>query len=135
MALCNYMKTDEINELAGLSQKSPVLAAGMLLSLLSLAGVPPLAGFFGKFYLLLAAVKSGLFWLALVGVLNVITSLYYYLKIIKVMYVDKPINDIPFHITSPQKAIQYFSMLGILALGIYQGPLVKFAEAAFSKLF
>ena len=131
VALSNYLKTDEIKELAGLSQKSPVLAAGMLLSLLSLAGVPPLAGFFAKFYLLFAAIKSDLLWLALVGVLNVITSLYYYLKIVKVMYIDKPINDAPFHVTAPQKAMQYFSMFGILALGIYQGPFVKLAELAF----
>jgi len=131
IALCNYLKTDNINELAGLSQKSPVLAAGMLLSLLSLAGVPPLAGFFAKFYLLFAAIKGGLFWLALIGVLNVITSLYYYLKIVKVMYMDGPANEIPFHITPQQKAMQYFSMFGILALGIYQAPFVRLAELAF----
>jgi len=131
VALSSYLKTDNINELAGLSQKSPVLAAGMLLSLLSLAGVPPLAGFFAKFYLLFAAIKGGLFWLALIGVLNVITSLYYYLKIVKVMYMDKPMNEISFHITPQQKAMQYFSMFGILALGIYQAPFVKLVELAF----
>ncbi len=135
VALSNYLKTDHINELAGLSQRSPVLAAGMLIALLSLAGVPPLAGFFAKFYLLLAAVKGDLFWLALIGVLNVITSLYYYLKIVKVMYMNKPVSDLPFHITARQKAMQYFSMFGILTLGIYQGPFVKLAQAAFTKVF
>lgn len=135
VALSHYLKTDNINELAGLSQKSPVLAAGMLLSLLSLAGVPPLAGFFAKFYLLLAAIKEGLFWLALIGVLNIITSLYYYLKIVKVMYMDGPTNEMPFHITPQQKAMQYFSMFGILTLGIYQAPFVKLAELAFLNVF
>ena len=134
IALSNYTKTDEISELAGLSQKSPLLAAGMLLSLLSLAGVPPLAGFFAKFFLLWTAVKSGLLWLALVGVLNVITSLYYYLKIVKVMYIDKPINLKPLYIPLDQKIIQYSSMLGILALGVYQGPFVKLAHAAIANL-
>lgn len=132
VALSKYLKTDEISEFAGLSQKSPILAAGMLLSLLSLAGLPPLAGFFAKFYLLWASVKADLLWLTVVGVLNVITSLYYYLKIVKVMYVDKPINQIPIRVSVDQKVIQYLCIFGILALGIYQGPFVRLAELAFA---
>ncbi len=132
-ALSGQMKTYEINELAGLSEKSPILAAGMLISLLSLAGVPPLAGFFAKFYLLLATVKSGFFWLAVIGALNVITSLYYYLKIIKVIYIDKPTHQIPYNISFDQKAMQYFSIFALLFLGIYQGPFVQLAKLAFSN--
>ena len=134
LALSNYLKSDEISEFAGLSQRSPLLAAGMLLSLLSLAGVPPLAGFFAKFYLLWSGVKAGLLWLALIGVLNVITSLYYYLKIVKVMYIDKPANPSPIVVCLDQRVMQYVSIFGILLLGIYQGPFVRLAEAAFANL-
>ena len=134
VALTNYLKTDEISEFAGLSQRSPLLAAGMLLSLFSLAGVPPMAGFFAKFYLLWAAVKSGLGWLALIGVLNVITSLYYYLKIVKVMYVDKPLNPNPIHVPLDQKIMQYISIFGILLLGIYQDPFIRLTHAAVTNL-
>lgn len=131
VAVSKYLKKDEISELAGLSQRSPVLAAGMLLALLSLAGVPPLGGFFAKFYLLWAAVESKLYWLALIGVLNVITSLYFYLKVVKVMYLDKPSDPVALHVPLHQKAMQYFAIAGILALGIWQGPFVELARAAF----
>ncbi len=134
LALSNHVKSDEISEFAGLSQRSPLLAAGMLLSLLSLAGVPPLVGFFAKFYLLWSSVKAGLLWLALIGVLNVITSLYYYLKIIKVMYIDKPANLKPLFVSLDQRIMQYLSIFGILLLGIYQGPFVRLAELAISNI-
>ncbi len=133
IALANYMKTDEINELAGLSERSPLLAAGMLISLLSLAGLPPLAGFFAKFYLLWASVKAGFLWLTFVGVLNVITSLYFYLKVVKVMYIDKPRDQVPVRVSLDQRIIQYLCVFAIIVLGVYQGPFVKFAQSAFLK--
>jgi len=134
IAVANHVKTDEIKEYAGLSQKSPLLAAGMLISLLSLAGLPPLVGFFAKFYLLWASVKSGLLWLALIGVINVLTSLFYYLKIVKVMYVDKPADALPLQVAFRQKALQYACIFSIVLLGVYQGPLVRFVEQAFLTL-
>ena len=78
--------------------------------------------------------KAGLLWLALIGVLNVITSLYYYLKIVKVMYIDKPADPSPITISLDQRIMQYVSIFGILLLGIYQGPFVRLAEAAFRNL-
>jgi NADH-quinone oxidoreductase subunit N len=134
VAVSEHCKTDEISEYAGLATRSPLLASAMLLSLLSLAGVPPLAGFFGKFYVLLAGMKAGLLWLVAIGVLNVITSLYYYLKVVKVMYVDKPASAEPLRLSVEQKVIQYVCILGILALGIFQGPFVRLAEQAFVHL-
>ncbi len=125
-------KTDDIREFAGLGQRSPVLAAGMLISLLSLAGVPPLSGFFAKFYILWAGVKSGYLWLVIIGILNVVTSLYYYLKIVKTMYLEKPADLSPLKVTSGQKAMQYFSMLTIVVLGIWPGPFLKLAQEAFA---
>jgi len=104
------------------------------LSLLSLAGAPPLGGFFAKFYILWAGVKAGLLWLVVIGVLNVITSLYYTLKVVKVMYLDKPTSHALVQVTAPQKAFQYFSIFGIIILGIFQGPFVKFLEIVLQNL-
>jgi len=81
--------SETIADLAGLNRRSPWLALAMTIALLSLAGIPPAAGFFGKFFLFNAAVEAGLAWLAIIGVLNSIVALYYYLIVIKVMYVDR----------------------------------------------
>ena len=132
VAVADHFPSDNISDYSGLARRSPLLAATMLLSLLSLAGVPPLAGFFAKFYLLWSAVKSGLLWLALVGILNVITSLYYYLRVVKAMYLEKPWDPAPLHVSRAQRVFQYFALLGILAIGIYQAPFVGFAASAFS---
>lgn len=89
---------EEIKDLAGLNRRSPWLALAITLALLSLAGIPPAAGFFGKFFLFQATVDANLVGLALIAVVNAIIALYYYLVVIKVMYVDvgpdddKPIN-------------------------------------------
>lgn len=81
--------TEEIAQYAGMQRRSPWLAVAMTIGLLSLGGIPPAAGFFGKFFLFQAAVDAKLYGLAIIGVLNSIVALYYYLTIIKVMWVDK----------------------------------------------
>ena len=85
--------SDDIQHFAGLSRRSPRLALAMTIGLLSLAGIPPTAGFFGKFFLFTAAIEAGFTWLALLGVINAIVALYYYLIVIKVMYVDRSEQD------------------------------------------
>ncbi len=133
VGISQSLQKNEIREFSGLSKKSPILAASMLISLMSLAGVPPLAGFFGKFYLLWSTILSGYMWLAVIAVLNVITSLFFYLKIVKAMYVDEPLDPMPIQISFDQKAIQYFVMLGIVLMGIFQGSFVKLAFDAFTS--
>ncbi len=133
VALSQTAKADEVADFAGLSRRSPLLAAGIMLGLLSLAGVPPFAGFFAKFYLLWTGVKAGLLWLVAIGVLNVVTSLFYYLKIVKAMYVDAPADTNPIRLSPDQKIIQYLCIAGIVVLGIWQGPLVRLVEAAFGR--
>lgn len=131
VALAAHLKTDDISELAGLSRRSPLLAAGLMFSLFSLAGVPPLVGFFAKFYILWAGMKAGLLWLVVIGVLNVVTSLYYYLKIVRAAYIDRPAETpVELTLSHSQKAMQYVSLAGIFALGIFQGPFVRLAERA-----
>ncbi len=85
--------SETIADLAGLNRRSPWLALMMTIALLSLGGIPPTAGFFGKFFLFNAAVQADLTWLAIIGVLNAIVALYYYLIVIKVMYVDRSADD------------------------------------------
>jgi NADH-quinone oxidoreductase subunit N len=81
---------EDIKELSGLGQTHPVRAAALSVFMFSMAGIPPLSGFFGKLYVLLAAVNHGLVWLAVIGVTASVVSGYYYLKIVKVMYFDEP---------------------------------------------
>jgi NADH-quinone oxidoreductase subunit N len=85
--------SETIADLAGLNRRSPWLALTLTVALLSLGGIPPTAGFFGKFFLFNAAVEANLTWLAIVGVLNSIVALYYYLVVIKVMYVDRSADE------------------------------------------
>ncbi|MFQ5419261.1 MAG: NADH-quinone oxidoreductase subunit N [Anaerolineae bacterium] len=97
VVVSNMTGADEIDDFRGLSRRNPNLALVMLFALLSLAGIPPTAGFFGKFFLFKSAVDAGLWWLALIGILNAFVALYYYLSVVKVMYLyrsedeDKPI--------------------------------------------
>lgn len=84
---------DDIKDLAGLSRRNPMMALAITIGLLSLAGIPPAAGFFGKFFLFNAAVEANMTWLAVVGVLNAIVALFYYLVVVKVIYVDRSPED------------------------------------------
>jgi NADH-quinone oxidoreductase subunit N len=81
---------EDLSDLAGLSRSHPLLAVVMTVFMFSMAGVPPLAGFFGKLYVFMAAVQAHLFTLAVIGVLTSVVSAYYYIRIIKLMYFDEP---------------------------------------------
>ena len=81
---------EEISDLSGLARTNPALAFFLALLLFSLAGIPPLAGFFAKYYVFLAAIKAGLYGLAVIGVLASVVGAYYYLLIVKIMYFDEP---------------------------------------------
>jgi NADH-quinone oxidoreductase subunit N len=110
--------SETIADLAGLSRRNPWLALMMTLALLSLGGVPPAAGFFGKFFLFNAAIQSNLTWLAVVGVLNAIVSLYYYLVVIKVMYVDRSEDeDKPIPVSRPYVWVLAITSLVVIVLG------------------
>lgn len=130
-----YANSDEICAYAGLSRRSPFLAAAMFLGLLSLAGVPPLSGFFGKFLLLLSAIWEGYLALAVVGAAAVVISLYYYLLIVKTMYVDKPEEASPIPVSLSVRAALWFCMAGMVGIGIWQGPFVGLASAAVKSMF
>jgi NAD(P)H-quinone oxidoreductase subunit 2 len=82
--------TDQITEYSGLYQKDPLLTLGLSLSLLSLGGIPPLAGFFGKIYLFWAGWQAGLYGLVLLGLVTSVVSIYYYIRVVKMMVVKEP---------------------------------------------
>ena len=82
----NY--SEELSDLSGLSKNHPVLSISMLIILFSLAGIPPLAGFFAKFYIFLAVVKQEMYYLAIIGLLSTVVAAFYYLRIIKIIYFD-----------------------------------------------
>jgi NADH-quinone oxidoreductase subunit N len=83
---------ETISDLAGLARTQPLVAAALAIAMFSMAGIPPLAGFFGKLYVFLAAVSAGLYALAVIGVLASVVSAYYYLRIVKIMYFDAPVG-------------------------------------------
>ena len=117
----------------GLSQRSPFLAVAMLLALLSLAGVPPLSGFFGKFLILNALVDKGLMVPAFIGALGVIVSLYFYLLWIKEMYVKAPDDALarkPIHIPVIARTVLWIGMLAMLLMGVYLGPFYGWVKVA-----
>jgi NADH-quinone oxidoreductase subunit N len=120
-------RSDEIADYAGLVKRSGLLAFTMLLALVSLAGMPPLAGFFGKFTLLMAVIKSGYVWLALIAGVNIVISLYYYLLIAKRIYVDPPHNTTPIVVPLKMKLLLIIAILGILVVGIFPAPFLTAA--------
>src|SRR6266487_1025581 len=119
---------DELKDLSGLSARSPFAAFAMLLFMLSLGGIPPTAGFMGKFWLFSAAIDAHYYWLAVIGVLNSAISLYYYIRIVVFMYLKKEtIGAQPS--TSPALAMVLgVAVLGTLVLGVYPRLLFELAE-------
>jgi NADH-quinone oxidoreductase subunit N len=125
---------ENISDLAGLSRTNPLLAFVFAMLLFSLAGVPPLAGFFAKWYVFAAAMKAGLFTLSVIGVLTSVVGAFYYLLIVKVMYFDEPLTRL-----DPMR-IELRSVLAVAGLFnifffAYPGPLVSVATAAAKSLF
>jgi NADH-quinone oxidoreductase subunit N len=80
---------EEIEDLSGLSKNHPLLSLSLLIILFSLAGIPPLAGFFAKFYIFKAVIEQSMYFLAIVGLLSTVIAAFYYLRVIKIMYFDK----------------------------------------------
>jgi NADH-quinone oxidoreductase subunit N len=129
----NGVEGDEIEDYAGLAKRQPVPAFLMLAFMASLAGIPPTAGFIGKFYLFMAAVKADLAWLAVVGVIFAAISAYYYLRVVLVMYMREPetAGIEPRLSASPALAVALAcAFAGVLIFGVFPNPLVSLATQA-----
>jgi NADH-quinone oxidoreductase subunit N len=130
IAVSEALGSEEIDDYSGLSRRSPFLAFSMLIFLLSLAGVPPLAGFIGKLYIFVAAMKEGLYALIAVGLINIVISLYYYLIVVKKMYITEPHDSSPLKISGPIKVVVYVCLAGTLVIGIYPQPFTDWVVSA-----
>ena len=130
----NGRMVEDIDQLSGLSSTSPLMAFLLAMLLFSLAGIPPLAGFFAKFYVFLAAIRVGLYALAVIGVLLSVVGAYYYLRIVKIMYFDAPAERFE-PMDTPLAAVLGITGLFILLYFVYPAPLVAFAGAAAKSLF
>lgn len=128
--------SDEISAYSGLSRRKPWLALAMMVAFLSLAGMPPLAGFVAKVFVFAAAVKVGLVWLAFVGVLNSIVGLYYYLTVLKYVYLFRSDDENkPLNISRPYSIALTILILGIILVGTLFGPWFNISTQIASALF
>ena len=128
--------SDQIADYAALSRRSPTLAIIIMVTFLSLAGMPPLGGFVAKFFVFAAAVKAGLVWLAIIGVLNTIVGLYYYLVVLKVVYLYRSEDENkPVPLTRPYALALTILVVGIILLGTLFGPWAEWSARAASALF
>lgn len=135
-----HLESEDIGGLAGLHQRSPLLAATLTLAMVSLAGIPPLAGFFGKFLLLKAVIEqgatnSGYYCLAFVALVGVVISFYYYFGVIKTIYFGKSATEAsPITMSLPMKAAICVCIAGMFWLGIAPNSLLELAKQATTVL-
>jgi NADH-quinone oxidoreductase subunit N len=129
-------ETEDIGDLVGLHERSPLLAATLTLAMASLAGIPPLVGFFGKFLLLKAvleqgAAHSGYYLLAGIALAGVVISVYYYLGVVRAVYgATDPPDRSPIQTSRPMRLAIYTCLGGMLGLGLFPGALVDLADEA-----
>jgi NADH-quinone oxidoreductase subunit N len=125
---------EQLHDLKGLNERSPWLAGMMLLVMFSMAGVPPTVGFFAKLFVLDAVISVDMVWLALVGVFFSIIGAFYYIRVVKLMYFDKPISDAPILAALDTRIVVSVNGLGMLALGMFPAGLFSACQATLSAL-
>src|SRR5262245_54561187 len=130
----NGQAVEQISDFAGLSRTNPLLAFFFAALLFSLAGIPPLAGFFAKWYVFVAAIKADLFTLSVIGVLTSVVGAYYYLAIVKTMYFDEPLTKLDPVRVELRTVLAVAGLFNILFF-VYPAPLVSMASAAAKSLF
>jgi NADH-quinone oxidoreductase subunit N len=124
-------ENNNVSDYAGFGFKHPLLGMCMSIFLFSLAGIPPAAGFIGKFYLFSGAIQAGYIWLAIIGVLNSAASVYYYLRVMVFMYMKDPTEEFEWLKVSPALALCLFiSVAGVMIPGIVPGKLLELAQKA-----
>jgi NADH-quinone oxidoreductase subunit N len=131
MLVANKTGTEDIESYKGLGYRTPLIGVAMTIFLLSLTGIPPTAGFIGKLYLFAALINAKWFWLAIIGALNSVVSLYYYVKVLRNMFLVEPTESqgaISFSVS--QVVLLFVLLLPTLLFGLYFSPLVEFAHAS-----
>jgi len=130
IAISNKTGSDEISDYSGMSRRSPVISFILAFCLISLIGIPPTVGFMAKFYLFNAAIQQDLLWLVIFAVLNSVISAYYYLRVVKLMYIGEPLSDEPIPSSIPMRVSLAITSIGVLVLGIYPWVVLRLAETA-----
>ncbi len=131
MIVANQTGSEDIEDYKGLGPRAPFITVALAIFLVSLTGLPPTAGFIGKLYLFAALLNHGWVWLAVVGALNSVISLYYYVRIFRNMYLRSSEHELPpLNFSWTQKATVLVLVVPTLLLGLYFGPLVQLAQAS-----
>jgi NADH-quinone oxidoreductase subunit N len=133
--ISNALDSDMLSAYQGLGQRAPFLAAALALFLLSLTGIPPLAGFIGKFFVFSAAVQAKMFWLAVAIAINSIVAAFYYFRIIRLMYLTNPIEVTPINKPVYLQTALLIALLGTVIIGIYPLPLLNFIRHCTLMMF
>ena len=126
---------EDIDDLKGLSRTHPIMALAMAVFMFSLAGIPPLAGFFAKFYVFVAAINEGLYALAVIGLIASVVAAFYYLRIIKVMYFDDPAEPFERPIGTEMTVVLGGAGIFTMFFFVYPAPLLATAQTAAAALF
>ena len=134
IAITHATNSDRIDDLAGMAKRSPWAAGVLALALVSLTGIPPTAGFMGKLFLFNAAVDANLVWLAVVGLVNSVVSAYYYVRIIRVMYMHPASSADRIGVGIPAGAALLITGAAIVVLGVFPGVLLDIARTAVTAL-
>jgi len=130
ITISNKINSDDIADYSGMGKRAPLLALAMTLCLISLIGMPPAAGFMAKFYIFSAAVQNDLLWLVVIAVLNSVISAYYYLRVVKVMWLGEAASEEKVPSSGAPRLALFLCCLGVLLLGIIPGLVMRLAEIA-----
>jgi NADH-quinone oxidoreductase subunit N len=134
-AVAQSEKSDGIDAYRGLAQRSPLLALAMLVFLLSLGGIPFVAGFWAKLYIFLAAAERGMYGLVFLGAVLTVVALYYYLLVARRMYIEAPTRREPVPMPGLLGTAIAVCAIGVVGMGVYPRPWVVIAERVASTLF
>ena len=135
VVMARYVEGEDLSQYAGLAKRAPVLSAILTICLLSLAGLPPLAGFFSKLYLFWAAAQAGLYITVVWGVLNSAISLYYYARVIRVMYLVEPSSDQRVQVPMAPAVTLAAAVIGVLVIGLLSAPFIEAATGAARTMY
>jgi NADH-quinone oxidoreductase subunit N len=130
----NGHNVEDISDLAGLARNNKALAFVLAMLMFSLAGIPPLAGFFGKYFVFLAAMKAGLYTLSVIGVVASVVGAYYYLRIVKIIYFDEPAEAFD-AMDAEVKLVAYVSGAFTVLFVLFANPLIALAAEAAKSLY
>jgi len=128
-------EAEQLDDFKGLNQKSPWYAFLMLIAMFSLAGVPPTVGFYAKFSVIAAAVEAGLVWLAVVAVATSLVGAFYYLRVVKLMYFDEPVDRAPVEARTDTRILLSANGLALLLLGVFPQWLMGLCVIALARSY